>query len=101
MRLAVFILLGLVFWGLSLRFPMPGFGHQKVNVFDGFFIFIALLLAGLAEEFLTPAVVVAVDALHEMWQYSPLHDVSVSPPIKLFLYLICVDFCSYWLHRLM
>ena len=61
LRLAVFLLLGLVFWGLSLRFPMPGFGHQKVKVFDGFFIFIALLLAGLAEEFLTPAVVVGAE----------------------------------------
>jgi len=101
LRLAVFLLLGLVFWGLSLRFPMRGFGHQKVEVFDGVFIFIALLLAGLAEEFLTPAVVVAVDAVHQMWQYAPLKDFRVSGPIKLFLYLICVDFCSYWLHRLM
>ena len=51
LRLAVFILLGFVFWGLSLRFPMRGFGLQKVKLFDGFFIFMALLLAGLAERF--------------------------------------------------
>ena len=101
LRLAVFVLLGLVFWGLSLRFPMHGFGLQKVKRFDGFFIVIALLLAGLAEEFLTPAVMYAVGVMHQLWQYSPLHEVILSDPAKLGLYLVCVDFCSYWLHRLM
>ena len=101
LRLAVFMLLGCVFWVLSLRFPMRGFGLQKVKIFDGFFIFIALLLAGLAEEFLTPAVVVGIDAVHHFWQSGPLQDISLSAPAKLLLYLLCVDFCSYWLHRLM
>ncbi len=101
LRLAVFILLGFVFWGLSLRFPMRGFALQKVKLFDGFFIFIALLLAGLAEEFLTPVVVLGVGAVHQMWQNAPAHDISISAPVQLLLYLVCVDFCSYWLHRLM
>jgi hypothetical protein len=30
-RLAVFMVLGFVFWGLSLRFPMQGFALQKVD----------------------------------------------------------------------
>ena len=100
-RLAVFVALGFVFWGLSLRYPMHGFELQKIRLFDGFFIFIALLLAGLAEEFLTPAVVVGVDAVHQLWQSMPMRDLSISTPTKLLLYLVCVDFCSYWLHRLM
>jgi len=33
-RLAVFMVLGFVFWGLSLRFPMQGFALQKVQRFD-------------------------------------------------------------------
>lgn len=100
-RLTVFVVLGLVFWGLSLRYPMQGFGLQKMRLFDVFFIFIALLLAGLAEEVLMPVVVVGVDAIHQLWQHLPMHDLSISAPVKLLLYLVCVDFCSYWLHRLM
>ena len=100
-RLAFFMVLGFVFWGLSLRFPMQGFALQKVQRFDGIFIFIALLLVGLAEEFLEPFVVFCVQAIHQVWEAVPLDDVSTSAPIKLILYLVCVDFCSYWLHRLM
>ena len=77
-RLAVFMVLGFVFWGLSLRFPMQGFALQKVQRFDGIFIFIALLLAGLAEEFLAPFVVLCVQAIHQVWEAVPFDDVSTS-----------------------
>ena len=72
-RLAVFMVLGFVFWGLSLRFPMQGFALQKVQRFDGIFIFIALLLAGLAEEFLASLVVFCVQAIHQVWEIGRAH----------------------------
>ena len=46
-----------------------------------------ILLAGVAEEFLTPVVVAGADALHQLWMQTLLNEVSMGAPLKLFLYL--------------
>lgn len=100
-RLSVFALLGFIFWFFSLYFPMSGYGLQRIRLFDGIFIFVALLIAGLAEEFLLPGVRFITESVQLGLQSNALQDITLIAPVKLFCYLICVDFCSYWLHRLM
>ena len=100
-RLAVFMGLGLVFWGLSMAFPLDGMAIQRIRFFDAWFIFVALALAGVAEAVLLPLVILMQQEVTLAMRYWQFQDITWNSPVKLLCYLVCVDFFSYWIHRLM
>ena len=82
-RLAVFMGLGLVFWGLSMAFPLDGMAIQRIRFFDAWFIFVALALAGVAEAVLLPLVILMQQEVTLAMRYWQFQDITWNSPVKL------------------
>lgn len=100
-RLAAFVLVGVLSWGLARRFPMRDYGPQHVEPFDRWFLLIALLLAAVVDEVFGPLLASSVDQLYRWAGSARQHVAAWSVPAQVVAYLVTTDFLGYWAHRFM
>ena len=100
-RVYIFVFLGMAIWLISKYFPMKEYENQKITLADYFFILTALMIAGVYELLITPAI------QHIFKNFSDVHFFLSQTVEKWGLwfqipaYLLVTDFLGYCFHRLM
>lgn len=101
LRLGVFVLVGLLIRFLSLKFPMESYENAKVSAFDYQFILVALVLAVVVEEMLSPVLLNGLQHLSSWTQYSIDWVNQTGTLCQILVYLVLTDFLGYGVHRFM
>ena len=101
MRLAAFVLLGMLIRFLSLKFPMQGYDNAKIEPFDLKFTLVALSVAIAVEELINPFLLEAL--LHcSTWPQQAVAWVDQGGTgLQILVYLALTDLLGYAVHRLM
>jgi sterol desaturase/sphingolipid hydroxylase (fatty acid hydroxylase superfamily) len=100
-RLAAFLLVGALVWALSRRFPMADYGPQPVEVFDRWFLPVALALAGAVDLVFGPLLGAVAQGLQHLDAPLKQEVAGWSVTRQVLVYLVATDFLGYWAHRLM
>ena len=89
----------MLFWALSLRFPMPIYGKQPLKRFDVFFLLVVLVMVSLYEAVFIPLWVSMLDSVPSI--VTPVREYfsSLGYVARFTVYLITADFLAYWMHR--
>ncbi len=101
LRLLTFILIGVIVWALARRFPMEGYGPQKVEAFDRRFLMIALVMVAVVDQAFGSLSASLASGLYEWAAPARQYVAGWSITTQVIFCLLVSDFLGYWVHRLM